>query len=175
MLTLGCLGYYSLSHYNYYPGVLKKILWAIPIFITSFFVYATIEWKHLYFEATGNIEYVNSMIDWQTHLIVSVMAFYIVTVAIFKYKSADYFLSGFWSLVLLTHVIMFGSGIDHNISSTTETFFEAMQIWIIPVIILHFVKDYTLKIKLCDLYDSVDCIHNVKLRKLLNENYSDNR
>jgi hypothetical protein len=147
MLALGCFAYYSLSHYDYYPGLLRKIIWGIPIFTTIFFIYSTIVWKNAYYSHDDIITFTSSIVDWQKHLLVSIMAFYLFCVSIYRYKRHDYFLSGFWTLVLITEMSMFSLTFDHNVPTVFNELFKAMQIWLIPFLTLHFIKDYVRKIK----------------------------
>jgi hypothetical protein len=153
MISLGCFAYYSLSHYNYYPGMLKKILWAIPSFMTGFFVYSAVTWKHQYYASEISevpFKYTSSMIDWQSHSIVAIMALYITIVAIWKYQKNDMFLSGMWTLILINNTLLIASNFCPYLFTWTDSLFKSMQIWIIPILTLHFIKNYVNKLKFCE-------------------------
>lgn len=141
-----CVAYYSLHVYDYYPGILKRILFTIPAILITFFVYSTITWKNFFYSSLPSLtNYSDCMVDWQNHLIISIISLYIILVAIFKYKKYNCFLSAFWTLTFISHferTILSFMGIE--ISELTTIFF-AIEIWTIPLLTLHFINAYVLR------------------------------
>lgn len=159
MLGFGCLAYYSLHHYKYYPGLLKRILIGIPIFIGMFFIYTTMEWKEFFLTRLPHVStYKECFVDWQSHLLFSIMSFYILVVAIFKFAKDNHYISMFWTVTFIEHLsrtICFYNGYE---PAWLATIFHAMQLWALPLIMLHFVKAYVVKLGYCEL-----CKRYVKL------------
>lgn len=146
MLFFGCMGYYTLNIYDYYPGILKKILWSIPTSILLFFVYSSIAWKQFFFENLPNIpKYNQCSVDWQTHLILATISLYIVIIAILKYKKFHMFLSAFWTITFLEHFIRFIAFYNGYEPSELATIFHAMSTWSLPLLILHFINAYIIR------------------------------
>lgn len=153
MLGLGCLAYYTLNQYNYYPGILKKILWAIPTFMFMFFIYATIFWKKSFTLYGGSYNYINYTILWQSHSIIFIMCLYLFVVYIFNYKKYNIYLHIFWTIILI--IELFKTSINfHEIKlPNLNIFINNMQIWSLPLLILHFVKAYVIRLGDCIICD----------------------
>lgn len=147
MMGLGCLAYYSLCHYEYYPGLLKKILWAIPTFMTAFFIYASIQWKSFFFLTNG--EYYTCSVDWQSHLLLCVMSLYLTIVAMYKYNKDNHYLSAFWTVMFVKELVSFYYYFNHCEPIDTSIVFNAVQMWAIPLFTLHFVKAYVVRMSDC--------------------------
>ena len=154
MIGFGCIAYYSLHSYNYYPGLIKRILWYIPTSIFAFFVYATIVWKEHFLTIlnTQNIilKYNQCDVDWQSHALLAIVSAYLVFVAIIKYSKNCHYLSAFWTITFIEHTtraICFYYGYE---PSWLATIFHGMAIWAIPLLILHFVKAYVVKLRYCE-------------------------
>lgn len=152
MMGLGCMAYYSLNHYRYYPGMIKKILPYIPPFITIFFVYATIVWKNFFLsDLSINIirAYKDCPVDYQSHALIAIMSLYMVIVAIFKYSKYNHFLSAFWTVNFIEHAvrtIMFYYSFE---PTWMATLFHATQLWLLPLLTLHFVQAYVIRLGYC--------------------------
>jgi hypothetical protein len=147
MMFFGCMGYYSLNAYGYYPGLLRRILLWIPIIIVSFFIYATIQWKSFFLNALPLVsDYKDCVVDYQSHLLVTISAFYIVCVAIKEYRRYFCFLSAFWTIVLLEHGARTVAFFFNFEPAWLATIFHAMSIWSLPILIMHFVYAYVLRI-----------------------------
>jgi hypothetical protein len=146
LLFYGCIGYYTLNIYDYYPGILKKILWAIPVSICAFFVYSSITWKIFFLSHLPEIsQYTQCSADWQNHFIVSVLSFYIFIIAIKKYKKYHCFLSAFWTLVFIEHFLQFVFYYNGYEAAELTTIFHAISIWSLPLLILHFINAYIIR------------------------------
>jgi len=170
MLSLGCFAYYSLNTYEYYPGLLKRILVWIPVSLTAFFIYSTILWKQYFISHLPEITEYNAVAsDWLSHVIIAVTALYIIFVAIKKYKKYFCFLSAFWTITFIEHSLKAYSYYIHDEPAELATIFHAMALWSIPLLILHFTNAYVLRIgepkerrrppwEICD-----DCVHPEKI------------
>jgi hypothetical protein len=156
MIGLGCLAYYSLNHYQYYPGILRKIVWTIPVFITGFFVYATISWKILFMNSLPIVKnYIDCNVDWQSHVIVAVMALYVFFVSMVKpSRTNNHWLSYFWLLTLFEHGVKSILFYQHMEPSWIATIFHSFEIWSLPLMTLHFIKVYVVKLKYCEICNS---------------------
>lgn len=158
MLGLGCLAYYSLNHYEYYPGILKKILWAIPVGITIFFIHATIAWKTQFLSSNVILSYNQCVADWQTHFMLTLMAAYVVSIAGIKFSNQKHFLSAFWTVVLINHVVLTITTFIGYENTTLTTILNSLDLWCIPILILHFIKAYVVRLGFCDM-----CTRMVKI------------
>ena len=146
MLFFGCMGYYTLNIYDYYPGILKKILWLIPTSIMGFFIYSTVTWKTYFLTKLPDISKYNQCAsDWQNHLVIAIIALYIVIVAIHKYKKYHMFLSAFWTLTFIEHFIRFIAFYNGYEPPELATIFHAMATWSLPLLILHFINAYIIR------------------------------
>ena len=160
-MGLGCIAYYSLNYYQYYPGLLKKILWGIPIFITAFFIYASITWKIFFMSLNVVLPYRCCSVDWQSHLIITIMALYVSVVSLFKYsRTSNHYLSIFWFMT-------FGEQLARTIAAFTQyetslfvTVCNGLQLWAIPILILHFVKIYVVKLGFCEKCENHEILEN---------------
>lgn len=147
MMFFCCTAYYSLNAYNYYPGAIRRIIPYIPISLVAFFIYATIEWKTLFMSKLPAItKYVSAESDWQSHAIIFVIALYCFMVAIKQYKRYYCFLSAFWTITLIEHGIRTVCFYYHYEPAELATIFHAMQIWALPLLILHFTNAYVMRI-----------------------------
>lgn len=152
MLGLSCFAYYSLHHFNYYPGLLKQYTKYIPIFLTSFFIYTSVMWKNFFIFNNSFIQkYKECMIDWQSHLIITIIASYVLFVSIFKYKKYNSYITTFWLITLCEHFARTVCFYNNYEPSWLATIFHALQIWVLPILTLHFVKAYVVKLNYCEL------------------------
>ena len=143
MLFFGCIGYYTLHVYDYYPGILKKIILYIPTTIIGFFIYSTIQWKIYFLSHLPKISnYESCMSDWQNHLIIAIVALYIFIVAIVKYKKYHCYLSAFWTFVLVEHFSRFFFSFYNINTYFINTVQNSLETWALPLLILHFVNAY---------------------------------
>jgi hypothetical protein len=143
MLFLGCMAYYTLHIYDYYPGLLKKILWYIPITIITFFIYSTVQWKDYFLSHLPAVsQYELCMSDWQNHLIIAVIALYIFVIAIVKYRKYNCYLSAFWTVIFIEHASRFYLSYNLYQTDITETLLNSLETWALPLLILHFINAY---------------------------------
>jgi len=143
MMFFGCLAYFSLNVYNYYPGILKRILWLIPIIIFGFFIYFTIEWKIYFIDHLPALsKYKECVSDWQNHGINAVIAGYVFFVSIWKGSKNQGFLSTFWGITFLEHITRTIVFYNNYEPAELATIFHAMATWAIPFLILYFVNAY---------------------------------
>lgn len=146
MLFFGCIGYFTLNVYDYYPGILKKILWTIPVAMLGFFIYTSITWKAFFYAHLPSVPaYKECITDWQTHLVFAVIALYIVIIAIIKYKKYHMFLSAFWTLTFIEHFCRFLTFYNGYEPPELATIFHAMATWALPLLILHFINAYVIR------------------------------
>lgn len=151
-LGLGCISYYTLNFCDYYPGMLKKILYFIPFFITAFFIYATIAWTRLFhtgLETHIIFSYNDSMIDYQSHIILFVITVYSFIVMCYK-KELNY-LTIFWLLLSIDQIINILISFDTFGINWLITISHAIEIWTLPILTLHFIKRYVNKLKFCGI------------------------
>lgn len=142
-IFLGCFAYYTLITLNYYPGILKKILWYIPAVFLSLFIYSCVVWKVYFMEQLPNISnYELCMADWQNHILISIMSYYIFVVAIVKYKKYHCYISAFWTCVFITHFTKFISAYFGVDSSELTATLNAVNTWSLFLLIFHFINAY---------------------------------
>jgi len=143
LLFFGCFGYYTLNVYDYYPGILKKILWYIPVTMLGFFVYSSIQWKIFFLSNLPTISsYETCMSDWQNHLIISVICLYIITIGILRYKKYHCYLSAFWTVTLIEHFSRFVCSYNQWNTNFVVTIMNSLETWALPLLILHFINAY---------------------------------
>lgn len=143
MLFYGCIAYYTLNIYNYYPGILKKIIYAIPISFVSFFIYSTIQWKNMFIANLPYImKYSQSPSDWQNHIIIGSISLYVCIVILTKYKKYYIPLTIFWVLTTIEHLVRSVCLICECNSHEMTTIYHAISIWVLPLLILHFITAY---------------------------------
>lgn len=153
-MFLGCFAYYTLNHLNFYPGLLKKILYGIPITISAFFIYNVYQWKYT---INNSLEYVGkhsySILNWDSHIIIITFIIYIISVYFYKknkVQSNDYLIL-FWILMLVSNLCILYSRIDvmnyksYLLSAYTFDFLA------IPILSLHFIKTYINRARYCDV------------------------
>lgn len=162
MMGLGCLGYYTLNQYNYYPGLLKKILWAIPTSITAFFIYSTVTWKLQYLSNPVITKYCCTPVDWQSHSIILIMSIYLCIVFIFNFNKVNILLHSFWSAILVLEFFRTLSNLQGIEPVQLNVIFNALELWSLPILILHFVKAYVIRLSDCIICDRKVLQHNLK-------------
>lgn len=155
MIGFVCFAYYSLKHYDYFPGILKNILYFIPLFLTSFFIYATIQWKIFFYEGIYELpakiyKYKDCVVDWQSHLIFSIICLYVLIIALGHIKNKNNYLLAFWFLSFVEHFSRTISFYNNFEPGWLATIFHAFQLWTIPILILHFIKMYIIKLSKCE-------------------------
>ena len=151
MMFFGCMAYYSLNVYQYYPGLLKKIIWIIPISIFSFFVYTTITWKAYFLKAMPGLStFTDCPAYWQTYAIIALASLYIFMVAIYKYKKHNCFLSAFWTMIFFSYSARALSLFSGSDPAVLVTIFQGTELVSILVLSLHFVNYYAQR-KTCGL------------------------
>ena len=146
MMYIGCIAYYSLNTYNYYPGILKRIIWWIPSFITLYFIYMSITWKHFFYSNLPVVvQFNNSSVDCQSHCIISLFCVYVLCVAVLKHKKYYLFLSSFWFFNSISQITIAITSFYNYQSSELTTIFQAVELWSIPLLFLHFVNAYIIR------------------------------
>jgi hypothetical protein len=142
-----CMGYYSLNAYNYYPGILRRIIPYIPAGIICYFVWATMAWKEFFLSRLPAVSaYREGSSDWLSHALIATLCFYCVMVAIKQYKRYYCFLSAFWTLAFLEHFIRAIAFYNNYEPSELATIFHAMATWSLPLLTLHFTNAYVLRL-----------------------------
>jgi hypothetical protein len=150
-MFVGCFAYYTLNHLNFYPGLLKKILYAIPITISSFFIYNVYKWKQFVETADVVGKHSYCSLNWDSHIIIVVFIVYIISVYFYKknqVQSNDYLIL-FWIIMLVSNLCMIYSRIDtinfksYLLASYTFDFLS------VPILSLHFIKSYINRAKFC--------------------------
>ena len=153
-----CFSYYSLIIFNYYPGLLKKVILLIPIFLTSFFIYSTIVWKHQYITDSTTLNYVNIGLEWKLHFILTIIALYTTITSFVKLNIKNIFLYLFWYLVLSAEILSAIFSYYHSNLLMMATLFKSVQIWGALLLILHFSTDifHMFKLVLNTLTEEID-------------------
>lgn len=146
MLFMCCIAYYSLNAFNYYPGMLKRIIWGIPSFIAMYFVYMAVTWKNYFYDNLPSISTFNQCsVDFQAHSILALISGYVLVVAIVKYKKYHIFLTTFWFINFVSQLSSAIVSFNNYSSSELITIFQAVEIWSIPLLVIHFVNAYIVR------------------------------
>lgn len=140
-IGLICFGYYSLNHYDYFPGLLKSFIWWIPAIITTTFIYDTIEYKNILSTFSNSPPFVSCNIDWQLHLILLICSLYILIVSILKFDRSNIYLTIFWSMMLISQYFKTIFGFYNLEPMFMTTIYNSVQIWSILTLMLHFISD----------------------------------
>lgn len=139
-----CMSYYTLVKFDYYPGILKNVTYYIPPFIIAFFVYTSIYWKNcVIYTLPAAMKYTNCLADIQTHVLLLIMCLYVLIVTIVKYKKYHKFICMFWGMVVIRNIIIIVTLNQGWCNTEIMTIVNALSIWSVPVLALHFVDAYT--------------------------------
>lgn len=147
-----CFVWYTIeaSQWNVIRRFARNIGWYFIGASSIFCIYTMYAWKLFFISHAPEIlySYKHFSGDWQTHLILAFVAFMGVISAFMKSKGTSYLL-GFWTIVLIEHIIrtiVFGF---FDEQSWQATIFHAMHTWSIPLLLLHFINSYVLKMGNC--------------------------
>lgn len=143
MMYLLLMVYYTLVLFEYFPGILQRVLKYIPMFIVLFLIWSTVHWKMMFVTNLPEItQYWTCPSDYLTHLILTIIAGYAFVVAIFKYKKYHKYISAFWTIVMIENAGRFLMNFTGNNCSDLFTIFNAMEIFSIGILVLHFIDIY---------------------------------
>jgi uncharacterized membrane protein YidH (DUF202 family) len=153
-LSLACFMWYSVESSPWWIWIRRKAKY-IFTFLILFYVYTIIYWKQFFITQLPN--YANAFkecpVDYQFHIIASVICSVGLVAAV---RGLAKYLSVFWFFQLGLHV---SSAVAYFIVSTTaattepswlSTVFNIIEVWTIPLLILHFVSRYVRKMTRCN-------------------------
>ena len=161
LIFMGCFAYYSLTVFEYYPGMLKKILWMIPVFFTGFLVYSSVECKSEFLLAKESFNFDNTSINYQTHIIGSIMALYVFLVGWIKSKKQEKLLVLFWGMMLVEELVRSFSSL-YNYTIVYEPILDYIRLTCLPILILHFSKHFMKTYKYCNICSKYVNIGDIK-------------
>ena len=150
LIFMGCFAYYSLSIFNYYPGLLKKILWIIPIFFTGFLIYSSVECKNEFLQLKENFNFNDTSVNYQSHLIGTIISLYVFLVGWIKSKGKEKLLVLFWGMMLAEELIRTITSI-YGLGLYFESILDYFRLSILPILILHFSKHFMNTYKYCNI------------------------
>lgn len=118
--------------------------------VLTFSVYTLVTWKTFYVAQFPNIlhSYNECFVDWQTHIFMSLIALVGMLAAYMRRRGGSY-LFVFWFMTFLEHSLRTVMLITHMEQAWQITIFNAMHTWSIPLLLLHFINAYVLKMSQC--------------------------
>jgi hypothetical protein len=159
-----CFAWYTIeaSQWNTIRRFARHMLWPICTFVLAFSIYALITWKHFFTAHYPLVQfsYKDSAVDWQMHAVVTLIAVAGIMAAYMRRRGASYLLY-FWIVTLIEHATRTITFAHFQEPSWLATVFHAMHIWAIPLLLLHFINAYVLKMSQC-----AECKRDVYLGKL---------
>lgn len=162
ILSMLCFCWYTVeaSQYNKLRRCTRRIGWWVVGGAVSFCIYALVEWKIFFTKHFPDIlySYNECSVDWQSHLIVSGIAIVGLLGAMFRYRGSSYLML-YWVITLIEHSSRTVIFAFYHEEAWQATIFHAMHIWAIPLLLLHFINAYVLKMSNC-----VQCKREVVLQ-----------
>jgi hypothetical protein len=164
LLALACFSWYTIeaSQWSFIRRIAHQTYkWFIG-FMLLFSVYTLVYWKQFFTQHFPNVLYAykDSPVDWQTHLLMATISLVGMLAAYMRRRGSSYLL-WYWTITFLEHsfrTIIFSS---YHEQAWQATIFHAMHIWAIPLLLLHFINAYVLKMSQCTI-----CRQEVFLGKL---------
>lgn len=162
--ALGCFSWYTLEASQW--AVIRNFAARTYVYfgtgLVLFSVYALVMWKALFtidYPAIVHM-YRDSPVDWQTHLIMVVIALVSICAAYMRRQGTSYLLS-FWIVTFIEHSARAVVFAFFDEQPWQATIFHTMHTWAIPLLLLHFINAYVLKMSQCKM-----CQREVFLGKL---------
>lgn len=152
LVALSCFVWYTVEASQWAPirRLIRKVYSTFAIFIVLFSAYTLVAWKSFFIKHFPNIlySYKDSPVDWQTHLVIAMVASVGIAAAYMRRKGRSYLLA-YWCITFLEHgarTILFAFYVEQTWQATI---FHAMHTWAIPLLLLHFINAYVLKMSKC--------------------------
>lgn len=150
-LSFLCLAWYSIEtacmfEFSYY---MKKFKFIILGLFMAFSTYTMIIWKTFFIQHYPKVlfMYRECMVDWQSHILMS----FIASIGFYaSFQRQSRYLIMFWSVTLFEHFSRTLTYYFEIHNTGLDTLYNALHIWAIPLLILHFVDAYVLKISNCN-------------------------
>lgn len=147
-----CFAWYTIeaSGWGWLRCQAHRLMWWVIGFVLLFSVWALIEWKSFFMAALPYVlhAYRESPVDWQSHVILTLIAFCGCAAAWMRKRGSSYLLM-FWSIVFVEHAVrtvVFAFFIEQ---AWQATIFHALHTWSIPLLLLHFINAYVIKMSSC--------------------------
>lgn len=151
MLAFSCIAWYTVeaSDCVWLQLWARRLKWPIIASTVVFYVYALTLWKSFFAVYTPTIAFVynDSNMDWQAHAVVSVCAF-LGIIAACKRQAGPSYLLWFWVLTFVEQAIR-AHAFSYTEGAWLATVLQAMHIWAIPLLLLHFINAYVIKLGSC--------------------------
>lgn len=167
LLGLGCFSWYTIEASGW--AAVRRFANRTYVYFSTglllFSAYALVIWKKQFVENFPNVLYAykDSPADWQTHLIMSLIAVVGICAAYMRRRGTSYLL-WFWLVTLVEHVSRTVTFALYDEQAWQATMFHALHTWAIPLLLLHFINAYVLKMSQCKI-----CQREVFLGKLYYE------
>ena len=164
LMAFGCWSWYTVEA-SQWPWLRRLACTTYVYFGTGlilFSAYALVTWKQFFTQNFPDVLYAykDSPVDWQTHLIISIIACVGILAAYMRRRGSSY-LFWFWLIVLVEHFSRTVTFAFYEEQAWQATVFHAMHTWSIPLLLLHFINAYVLKMSQCAI-----CHQEVFLGKL---------
>lgn len=151
MLAFCCMAWYTVeaSDWAWLQYWVKKFRCVVIVSIASFYVYALTLWK-VFFAVnipTISIVYSDSNMDWQAHALIAVCAT-VSIIATCKRSAGPSYLFWFWVVTFIEQSLR-AHAFSYSEGAWLATVLQAMHIWAIPLLLLHFINAYVIKLGTC--------------------------
>lgn len=167
ILAFGCFSWYTIEASQWSPirRFAHKTYILFGVSLAVFSGYALVSWKAFFTAHYPHIihAYKDTAVDWQTHLIMVLIAAIGVFAAYMRRRGSTYLL-WFWTITFLEHSARTIVFMAYTEQAWQATIFHAMHNWAIPLLLLHFINAYVQKMHQC-----VVCKQDVSLGKLYYE------
>jgi hypothetical protein len=151
-IAFACFGFYSIVTTRPDHATLSKRSMAVIPIILLFYIYVFVAWQDYFFTffPAKVMLYYDSVVDWQSHFVITSLAAVAVYNVIKNVKLAYPLLTIFWAFTVLEHSVQTVVSFYRFEPSWLVTIFNAMHLWTIPVLMLHFVYGYSRRLKGCE-------------------------
>lgn len=167
LLSFGCFSWYTIEASQWSPirKFARRTCIPFGISLVGFSAYALIYWKAFFTTHYPDVIHVykDTPVDWQTHLIIAIIAIVGMLAAYMRRRGSTYLL-WFWFITFAEHALRSITFAFYNEQAWQATIFHAMHNWAIPLLLLHFINAYVQK-----LYQCTVCRQDVALGKTLYE------
>jgi hypothetical protein len=167
LLAFGCFSWYTIEASQW--SLIRRFAHRTYLFFGTglllFSAYALVYWKAFFTSHYPNVihGYKDTPVDWQTHLIIAIIAVVGMLAAYMRRRGSSYLL-WFWFITFLEHALRTIVFSMYQEQAWQATMFHAMHNWAIPLLLLHFINAYVQKMHQCVL-----CKQEVYLGKLYYE------